>query len=204
MWSQIAADFLMLLVTIDPIGTVALFVPLTVNTPAAQRRVIARRSVAIAGSVLLAFLIAGELVLAHLGIRLLSFQLAGGVILFLFAIQMVFGSGVLATHAASEPGRDIAVFPLAMPGIANPGAITAVVLLTDNHRHSIQEQVVTAIVLVVVLLLTLALLYSANAIHAKLGDTGANVMIRVLGLVLAALAAEQIVAGVESLLNRAV
>jgi multiple antibiotic resistance protein len=162
----------------------------------------ARKAVLIAGAVLLAFLVAGEIVLAHLGIRLLSFQLAGGVILFLFGLQMVFGSGVLAHHGTPEAGHDLSVFPLALPGIASPGAITAVVLLTDNHRHSIREQVVTALVLLVVLALTFACLYAANRIHRVLGDTGANVLIRVLGLVLAALATEQIVGGIEALMGQ--
>jgi multiple antibiotic resistance protein len=198
---QAAGDFLMLLVTIDPIGTVALFVTLTVALPVRERRAIARKAVWVAGGVLLAFLVAGEILLAHLGIRLLSFQLAGGVILFLFGLQMVFGKGILAEHAVAEAGRDFAVFPLALPGIASPGAITAVVLLTDNHRHSISEQVVTTLVLLLVLAITLALLYAANMIHGVLGDTGANVLIRVLGLVLAALATEQIVAGIETLLK---
>lgn len=203
MLRQAASDFLMLLVTIDPIGTVALFVPLTAAFSVRERRAVARKAVLVAGAVLLAFLAAGEVFLAHLGIRLLSFQLAGGVILFLFGLQMVFGSGVLSRHAVAESGHDVSVFPLALPGIASPGAITAVVLLTDNHRHSIREQVVTALVLLLVLVLTLVLLYAANLIHRLLGDTGANVLVRVLGLVLAALATEQIVAGVEALLRPA-
>jgi len=201
MLRQAARDFLMLLVTIDPIGTVALFVPLTAAFSVRERHAIARKAVIVAGSVLLGFLVAGEIVLAHLGVRLLSFQLAGGVILFLFGLQMVFGRGVLAEHAIAEPGRDVAVFPLALPGIASPGAITAVVLLTDNHRHSIPEQAITAFVLLFVLALTAGLLYAANAIHKVLGSTGANVLIRVLGLVLSALATEQIVAGIEALLE---
>jgi multiple antibiotic resistance protein len=198
---QAARDFLMLLVTVDPIGTVALFVPITAALAIRERRAIARKATVIAGAVLLAFLIAGEIVLAHLGIRLLSFQVAGGVILFLFGLQMVFGSGVLSKDAVAEPGHDVAVFPLALPGIASPGAITAVVLLTDNHRHSIAEQAVTALVLLLVLGITLGLLYAADAVHGMLGSTGANVLIRVLGLILAALATEQIVAGIEALLR---
>jgi multiple antibiotic resistance protein len=203
MFRQAARDFLMLLVTVDPIGTVALFVPLTAALSVAERRAVARKAVLVAGAVLFTFLVAGEILLAHLGIRLLSFQLAGGVILFLFGLQMVFGTGVVAENAA-EPGRDIAVFPLALPAIASPGAITAVVLLTDNHRRSIGEQSITAIVVGVVLIITLGLLYASGLIYRVLGSTGTNVLIRVLGLVLAALATEQIVAGIESLLPRSV
>jgi len=136
---QAARDFLMLLVTVDPIGTVALFVPLTASLSMQQRRVIARKAVIVAGAVLLGFLVAGEILLANLGIRLLSFQVAGGVVLFLFGLQMIFGTGVASPHLKTDAGHDIAVFPLALPAIASPGAIAAVVLLTDNHRHSIAE-----------------------------------------------------------------
>jgi multiple antibiotic resistance protein len=201
MLQQIGRDFLMLLVTIDPIGTVALFVPLTASTPPAERARIARKSVIVAGSVLLAFLIAGEFLLSELGIRLVSFQVAGGIILFLFGLQMVFGTGVVAESAHAEPGHDIAVFPLALPGIANPGAIMAVVLLTDNHRQSVAQQALTAGVLVVVLILTLVALLFSRRINQLLGSTGTNVLIRVMGLILAALATEQIATGLGTLLH---
>jgi multiple antibiotic resistance protein len=201
MLQQIARDFLMLLVTVDPIGTVALFVPLTAAMSEGEKRKTAWRAVLISAGVLLGFLIAGQVLLSHLGVRLVSFQLAGGIILFLFGLQMVFGTGVASEGAAAEPGHDIAVFPLAMPAIANPGAIMAVVLLTDNHRQSIAEQGLTALVLLVVLALTLLALLASNRIHRLLGATGANVLIRVMGLLLAALATEQVVAGVEALMR---
>jgi multiple antibiotic resistance protein len=201
MLQQIARDFLMLLVTIDPIGTVALFVPLTSSMSAREKRKTAWRAVLISAGVLLGFLIAGQVLLSHLGIRLVPFQLAGGVILFLFGLQMVFGTGVAAEGTSAEPDHDIAVFPLAMPAIANPGAIMAVVLLTDNHRQSIAEQGLTALVLLIVLALTLLALLASNRIHRILGTTGANVLIRVMGLLLAALATEQVVGGVEALMG---
>lgn len=200
MLQQIARDFLMLLVTVDPVGAVALFVPLTASMTPAERARVARRGSIIAAIVLLAFLVAGQIVLSHLGVRLVSFQLAGGVILFLFGLQMVFGTGV-AAHGAAEPGHDIAVFPVALPAIASPGAIMAVVLLTDNHRQSIAEQAATAGVLLVVLTITYLALRAAGLIYRVLGATGANVLIRVMGLVLAALATEQVVAGVEALMR---
>ena len=203
MLRQIGRDFLMLLVTIDPIGTVALFVPLTASATALERARIARKSVLVAGCVLVAFLVAGEFLLEELSIRLVSFQVAGGVILFLFGLQMVFGTGVMKETAHAEPGHDIAVFPLALPGIANPGAIMAVVLLTDNNRQSAWQQVLTAGVLVAVLLLTLVAMLMSQRIHKFLGSTGANVLVRVLGLILAALATEQIAIGLQSLLHSA-
>lgn len=201
MLQQMLRDFLMLLVTIDPIGTVALFVPLTSSFTAAERVKIAWKAILVSGCVLIAFLVAGELLLSALGIRLVSFQVAGGIILFLFGLQMVFGTGVMSERAEPEPGHDIAVFPLALPGIANPGAIMAVVLLTDNHRHSITQQAVTAAVLFIVLAITLLALLASQRITRLLGSTGANVIIRVMGLLLAALATEQIAIGLQSLLR---
>jgi len=201
MLQQILRDFLMLLVTIDPIGTVALFVPLSASLTAAERARTAWKAVIVAGCVLVAFLVAGELILSELGIRLASFQVAGGVILFLFGLQMVFGTGVMAEGVEAEPGHDIAVFPLALPGIANPGAIMAVVLLTDNHRHSIAQQAVTAGVLFIVLAITLLALLASRRIRQILGGTGANVLIRVMGLLLSALATEQVATGLQSLLQ---
>jgi multiple antibiotic resistance protein len=195
MLEQALRDFLMLFVTIDPIGTLALFVPLTAGVEAAARRRLAMRAVVYSACVLLGFLVAGQVLLAALGVRLASFQLAGGAILFLLGLQMVFGTGVAS--GTPEPDHDVAVFPLAMPSIASPGSIMAVVLLTDNHRHSIAQQAVTALILLLVLVVTAIVLLLAHPIDRLLGRTGESVLIRIMGLLLAALAAEQIVAAVE-------
>ena len=202
MAQQILRDFLMLLVTIDPIGAVALFVPLTASLSDAERTRTAWKAAFIAAIVLLAFLVAGEFLLAELGIRLVSFQVAGGIVLFLFGLQMVFGTGAVAERSTAEAGHDIAVFPLALPGIASPGAIMAVVLLTDNHRQSIAQQAVTAAVLLVVIAITVVALLASRHVIRLLGITGANVIIRVMGLLLTALATEQVALGLESLFNR--
>ena len=202
MAQQILRDFLMLLVTIDPIGAVALFVPLTASLSDAERTRTAWKAAFIAAVVLLAFLVAGEFLLAELGIRLVSFQVAGGIVLFLFGLQMVFGTGAVAERSTAEAGHDIAVFPLALPGIASPGAIMAVVLLTDNHRQSIAQQAVTAAVLLVVIAITVVALLASRHVIRLLGITGANVIIRVMGLLLTALATEQVALGLESLFNR--
>lgn len=204
MTDQVIRDFLMLFVTIDPIGTLSLFVPLTMHLSSQERRMAALRSVVYGGGVLLAFLVLGEVMFARLGVRLVSFQLAGGVILFLLGIQMIFGTGVASQRAAPEAGHDVAVFPLALPSIAGPGSIMAVVLLTENHGHAILQQALTAVVLVVVLAVTLLVLWSAEVLHRFLGRTGASVTVRVMGLILAALATEQVVAAIETLLRHPV
>ena len=202
MVEQAINDFLMLFATIHPIGALALFVSLTFNLSAGERRATAFRAVLYAGSILIAFLLLGQLLLSGLGVRLVSFQLAGGVILFLLGLQMVFGTGVAAQRDEREPDRDPTIFPLALPAIAGPGSIMAIVLLTDNHRQSLLEQAVTGVMLVVVLLITLLVLLFATPIHRVLGHSGVNLLSRVMGLILAALAAEQIVAGLELVIQQ--
>ena len=195
----VVRDFLMLFVTIDPIGTLSLFVPLTASTPAADRPRIAVRAVLSGGAVLIGFLVLGQIVLDGIGVRLVSFQISGGIILFLLGLQMVFGTGIAETSIEAEPGHDVAIFPLGIPSIASPGAIMAVVVLTDNDRFSVVDQMETAVVLVVVLVITLVMLLLANRIHRLIGDTGAGVLVRVMGMLLAALAAEEILESVTSI-----
>lgn len=198
--SSLGRDAIILLATIDPIGTLSLFVALTVGLSEAQRSRLAFRSVVIAGCVLIAFLLLGEFVLQALGIGLASFAVSGGIILFLFGLQMIFGNG---RPASPETGHDLAVFPLAIPSIASPGAILAVVMLTKNDSYSLFHQGLTLIVLLGVLGLTLGLLLTANRIHRWIGDAGANVLVRVMGLILCALAAELVLNGIVEIFQGA-
>ena len=112
---------------------------------------------------------------------------------------MIFGEDVSHSHDRAEPGHDIAVFPLAIPSMASPGAITAVVVLTDNRRYGFDEQAVTAMVLVSVLFMTYVLLRMANLLHHWLGDSGSAILIRVMGMILAALAVEIVIQGITGL-----
>jgi len=198
---HVVRDFLTLLVTVDPVGTLMVFLGLGAGLSAEQRRRVAVRATGYATAILLAFIIGGELLMSGLGIRLASFQLTGGIVLFLFALQMIFGTGVAAFGVQPEAGHDVAVFPLALPSIASPGAIMAVVLLTDNHRHSIADQVLTSSVLLVVLAITLAAMLLADRIHRIIGDAGARLSVRVMGLLLAALATEQVVEAISTLVS---
>ena len=181
---------LFLLATIDPLGTVLLFSAVTSATPPADRPAIARRAVLYAGAILVGALIAGQLILQGLGVRLISLQVAGGVVLFLFGLQMIFGD--VGGHAKGEPeaGHDLAIFPLALPSIASPGAIIAVIVLTDNEVYSIASQAAVAGLLVAILILTWVMLRLTDPILRILGVAGSRVLIRVLGMLLAALAVE--------------
>ncbi len=200
---RLVSDFLMFVATIDPVGTLALFVGLTAGLAPAQRNRVAFRAIAYSAAILVAFIGVGQVLLGSLGIRLEAFQLAGGIIFFLFGVQMVFGVGAGAGAAGGtpEPGHDVAVFPLAVPSIASPGSILAAVVLTDNRQFSVLDQAMTTGLLLAALALTLLLLLLANRIYAWIGDAGATLMVKVLGLILAALAVEMILGAGSDLLQ---
>lgn len=198
-WSSIVKDFITIFVVIDPIGSLPVFLYATTGVPAHLHKRFAIRAVVIAAIVLMAFLIGGQFLLEALGLRLGAFQIAGGLILLLFALQMIFGESKPSSEikAAEKDHLSGAVFPLAMPSIASPGAMLGVVILTDNYRYSIPEQAVTATILLFVLGLTLALLILASRIHKIIGATGASVISRVMGIVLATIAIDSMLAGLE-------
>jgi len=196
-------QFVLLFTLIDPIGSVPVFIAVVARTNPALRRRIAIRSVAIAGGVLLFFIVAGQLLIELLQINLAAFRLAGGVILFLLAMDMIFGESK-PDHDKAEANRaeaeslDLAVYPMAIPSIAGPGAILAVVVLTDNNRYTFLQQASTALIVGVVLLLVLACLLMATRIHKLIGDAGASVVSRVMGMITAAIAADMILAAIDT------
>ncbi|UYM14748.1 MarC family protein [Endozoicomonas euniceicola] len=196
---QLIHDFVLLFAVIDPIGTLLLFLSITGGFSPGDRNRIALRATIYSGAILLLFIVVGQLILTAMGIRLGSFQMAGGVILFIFSLKMIFGEDVSHSHDRAEPGHDIAVFPLAIPSMASPGALTAVVIITDNRRYGLDEQILTSIILVVVLLITYLLLLMANTIHKWLGDSGSAILIRVMGMLLCALAVEIVLQGFAGL-----
>lgn len=178
-------DFITLWVVIDPIGTLPVFLAVTAALAPEARRRVAVRAVAVAFAVLLGFILAGQLVLEGLGIALPSFQLAGGIVLFLFALTMIFGPGKPQSDLAEGASHaQTAVFPVAIPSIASPGAMLAVVILTDNNRFSVAQQAATAGLMALVLAATLGILLAANPIHRLIGDAGASVVSRVMGMIL--------------------
>ena len=200
-WSTLLREFITLIVVVDPIGTLPVFLFATASVPVALHRRIAIRAVLVAGVVLYAFLIGGQFLLEGLGLRLGSFQIAGGVVLFLFALTMIFGEPK-AAREIEEAERDHmagAIFPLAMPSIASPGAMLAIVILTDNHTSPVSDQAVTAALLFVVLLITLAVLLVAPWLNRLIGASGSSVISRVMGIILATVAVDAALGGFEAL-----
>ena len=192
-------EFITLFVVIDPIGTLPVFYFATQSVPSHLHWQFALRGVLVAAIVLFLFLIGGQLLLEAIGLRLGSFQIAGGIILFLFALTMIFGDAKPAREIEQAEKDHISgtVFPLAMPSIASPGAMLAIVILTDNNRNSIPDQMVTGMILTSVLVLTLVLLLLAGPLKRCIGATGANVISRVMGLILATVAVDSVLNGLE-------
>lgn len=140
-FKKIIHDWLMIWITIEPIGTLALFAAITSQLSPRERRKTAMRATAYSAILLLGAIAGGQFILTALDIKLISFQVAGGIILFLFGLQMIFGM-VAGASRQPEIGHDVAVFPLAVPSIVDPAAITVMILLTDNHLYSISMQAV--------------------------------------------------------------
>lgn len=184
-------DFLFLWATIDPVGTLVIFTALTKKFSAQRRRKIATKAIIYAAVVLIGAIVAGQIVLAGMGIRIISFQVAGGLILFLFALQMIF-SGFSEQENSQEDDHDIAVFPLAIPAIATPGAVMAAILLTDNKTYTLIEQTITTVMLLSVLLITYVMMLMSEKILKIIGQNGASILIKVMGMLLAALSVELI------------
>jgi len=186
---KICKDFATIWTTIDPIGNVAIFAGLTASLSRSERYRTALRATLYATVILIVAVIAGQIILDAIGIRMQSLKVAGGLILFLFAVKMLFG-GLDSKPGLPEAGRDLAVFPLAVPSIAGPGAMMAVIVLTDNDVYTVPQQAETGVVLLVVLLLTYIFLRFSDIILRIIGQQGAAVLVRVMGIILAALAVE--------------
>ena len=200
--------FVTLIVIIDPVGTATLFAGLTHDWTPAERRASAKLGVLVAGLLLLVFAFGGEALLRALGISLAALRVAGGILLFLLATDMVLAKasgfrGITLREREEATHRDdIAVFPLAFPLIAGPGALTSVVLLMGS-AHGIEEVGGLVAAGAIALGITLVALLSATRLVALLGVTGTNVIGRVLGVVLAALAAQFVLDGIAAWLPRA-
>ena len=189
--------------TIGPLDIAAMFAALTSDQDARQRRATAIRGTLIGGSILLAFALVGEYMLTGLGISLAALRAAGGILLLLIGIEMVFARTSGGTSTTDEEAQeaiaksDISVFPLATPLIAGPGAMGASILLMSNQQGDLTGQAVVIASLMAILLLTCVSLLLASKIQSLLGVTGMHVITRVMGVLLSALAMQFIFDGIK-------
>ncbi len=194
--NQIIQELITLWVVIDPIGTLPVFIAMTVGLSPTARREVAIKSTAVAFGVRLVFILAGQIVLEALGLSLGSFQIAGGLVLLLFSLSMIFGESKPETELRdARSNSERAIFPLAIPSIASPGAMLAVVILTDNDRFSIAHQTMTSAVMAFVLLCTFGIMLLATPIYKVIGLAGASIISRVMGMILAAVAIDAMLNG---------
>jgi multiple antibiotic resistance protein len=198
-WNTLFEEFVTIWVVVDPIGTIPVFLAVTGGIEGSMRNRVAIRAILVAAGILVFFIVCGQLLIEALGISLVSFQISGGIVLFLFALTMIFGPSKPQSELSEgvTGDQDVAIFPLAVPSVAGPGAMLAVVLLTDNHRYSLGQQALTTTVMLVVLAITMALLLLANPIHRLIRESGASIVSRVMGMILAAVAADNILEGIE-------
>lgn len=191
------------IVTVDPIGTAPIFVALTRGNDPAQNRMMALKGVVIGFAILALFMFAGEAALSQLGVSLPAFRIAGGLMLLAIAYEMIFEKrsqrrGDRADSIKEETqGDDITVFPLAIPLIAGPGAITAVMLQAGTTGGDTKALALVLGALATTLLMLLASLLLANAIAHRLGPSLVDAFSRLLGLLLAALAVQYIIDGIK-------
>lgn len=196
------STFITLFVVIDPPGCAPIFAGLTQGATAVHRRAMAVRAVLVAAAILLVFALFGEALLRALGISLESFKIAGGIMLFLIALEMVFEKRTerredRAEKIKAEEVTDVSIFPMAMPMIAGPGSIASIMLLMSQNSGSGRSVVVLA-ALVVILALTLAALLASTALMRIVGAKIEAVISRLLGVLLGALAVQFVIDGIRA------
>jgi multiple antibiotic resistance protein len=206
MLHQFISAFITLFVVLDPPGCAPIYAGLTTGASAAQRRAMAIRACAIAGVILLVFALFGEDLLGALHIELDSFRIAGGLMLFLIALDMVFEKRTQRREQRAEKVmatpevEDVSVFPMAMPMLAGPGAIASVMLL-EGGAEGLQGSLIVLAALLVVLFLTLLALLAAGPLMKLVGARVEAVVTRLLGVLLAALAAQYVIDGLRGSFN---
>lgn len=199
----VVSAFVTLLVVVDPVGLVPSFIALTHGLPDKAKPSVALRACLIAAGILAGSALIGEWLLRALAISLPAFRIAGGLLLFSIATEMVFGvrmrrEGETAEQAIEERARNIAAFPLAIPLMAGPGAITATVLLAGRAQHDLLLLALLLAVVVAVAASCFVAFLFAGRLGRLLGVTGNIVLSRLLGVLLAALAVQYVVDGIRA------
>ncbi len=202
----VVSALITLVVVVDPVGLVPTFLAVTDGFSRAARRSVALRASMIAGAILIGAALIGDWLLHMLGISLSAFRIAGGLLLFLIAAEMVLGvrmrrEGQAAEEAVEEHVRNVAAFPLAIPLLAGPGAITATVLLAGRADGNVLLLGLLLAVVAIVAVMCFVAFLGAGRISQLLGVTGNIVLSRLLGVLLAALAVQYVVDGIRAILT---
>ncbi len=195
-WQDHVSEFVTLFLVVNPLGVLPVFLAMAGPLPPKVQRKIATRAVIVAFVVLVFFIFAGDFVLRQMGIAIRAFQIAGGIVLFLVALEMVHGEDHGVRAGSKAAALSLAVYPLGIPKIAGPGAMLTVILLTDDDRFNLMGQFATVGVLAAVLAIQLVVLLAAGPISRRMGASGAAVIGRVMGLLLVAFAVSMVLTAV--------
>ena len=202
LWGDFTNDLITIWVIIDPISTLPIFIALTSGFDRVTQRRIASGAVLVSLVVLFFFICLGQLIITAMGISLRTFEIAGGLILFIFAVELVIGEPKKQdVEVTRETPMQLAIYPLAIPNLAGPGAMLTVILRTDNSRVNWLEQFHTTAAVSGVLAVAFVLMLLAGPITRVIGIGGANVIKRIMGMIIAAYAAHLVFAGIGSWLN---
>lgn len=196
--NDLIANFVFFFAVIDPIGTVPVFIAVTTQYEEPAKRRIAIVAVLVASFILLFFVVAGEIILTAINTPISAFQIAGGIVLLIFALTMIFGEGKPEEEVKlATCDKEVAIFPLAVPSLASPGAMLAAVLLTKNQEYTIWQQFQTTMVMFSVLIIALVLVLCASKVQRFIGTSGASIISRVMGVILTSVAVSNILAGIK-------
>ncbi len=200
-WQGHVSEFVTLFLVINPFGVLPVFLSLAGKLHLRAQRRLALDAVLISFVVLVFFVFAGAFLLEEMGISIRAFQISGGILLFLVALEMIRGESYTNAQVAKQGALALAVYPLAIPKIAGPGAMLTVVLLTDDDRFNLPGQMITVGVLAAVLGISFLILLAAGPISRLIGTAGVSVISRVMGMLLAALAVSMVLSAVGDWLN---
>lgn len=201
---QIIGALTTMIVMYDPAGMAAIFLGVTAGMNGTQRIQVALRSCIIAFFILVIFALFGAKILNSLGISLDSFRIAGGLLLFWIAFEMLFGKRQERHEQTAETAItkdhivNIAVFPMAIPLIAGPGAISAVILLAGSYSGTQEMSMLVGVIFIATIILLIALII-AERLNKYLGTTGRTILTKLLGLLLAALSVQFVIDGIQSI-----
>lgn len=197
--NEIITTILFLIAVIDPLGSVPVYLEATKELDLKYRKRVAVRASVIAFLILFLLIVIGQVVLDGMEVSLDAFQISGGVILFLFALTMIFGDGKPESEKhLIKDYKHVTIFPVAIPSIASPGAIMAVVLMTDNNIYNFKQQAITTLLVFIVIAVTCLLLLIANRVKERVGEYGITVVSKIMGLILASYAVQSILTGLRS------
>lgn len=192
------STFIFFFAVIDPVGTVPVFISVTTGMTKKMRQLVAMRAALVASVILVFFVFVGEPILTAMNIPLSAFQIAGGVVLFLVALTMIFGEGKPESEKRlKDQSLDVAVFPLAVPSLAGPGAILASVMQTEKTQGGIIQQFEIIMIILAVIGVAYFFMVFASTVQRLIGESGANAVSRVTGLLLASVAVNSVLSGLK-------